>query len=429
MLNTKEHSDHISIFFAGFISAIAYSYLSLHSQKYGQTDLADLYLTSSIVILASMTAWSYCHYKNISISFKTVFLWAIVFRVIGMTGFPVLEDDFFRYLWDGYQLVENGSPYTHPPITFFTDEQVPDRFVTILDGINYPHINTVYAPVTQWIFALSYLIAPGEVWPLQIILSLLDLLLIITLSRIAEAKYILLYAWNPLIIKEVAFTAHPDIIGVFFIMLGVILSKKHIYLTAFCCALAAGSKVFAIIIIPLLLGFNWRAWALFLASITVIYMPFIKDILQINQGLFAMADSWLFNAPIYLTLGSIIPTNIIKVLLLTFFTAVWAAYVVFYYSSSFKTGNLRGDILFGLFFLSISVMNPWYLIWLLPFAVLYPTYWAWTSSVAILLSYVIGLNIGTSEISSYDQPLWAVSLEFLIIGCALCIDIKKKLTA
>lgn len=408
---------------SGLISAIAYGYLALSSQSYGEAGLFDLYLTSCIVCIASITGWTYCYFKNIPITLGVVFFWAVLFRFIGIMGFPILEDDFFRYLWDGYQFVVNGSPYANPPLYYFASNNIPESFEVILDGINYPHINSVYGPLNQWLFALSYLISPGEIWPLQLILSLFDLLLIYILSRVAEVKYILLYAWNPLVIKEIAFTAHPDILGIFFMMAAVILFRKHIYLTAICCALAVCSKIFAIIIIPLLIGFHWRAWGLFLVSIIVICIPFINDFVRMNDGLTTMAELWLFNAPIYYLLLNFTSINLAKITLLLFFASCWVSYAAYYLTSNTTGRSLRGDILFGLFLLSIPVLNPWYLIWLLAFAVIYPTLSAWVSSIAILLAYVIGLNLDTNQLNSYEQPLWAIVTSFCIIAVAILVDI------
>lgn len=418
---TTQHRYVNVISFAGFISAIAYCYLAVQSQAYGKADLFDLYLTSCVVCI--IIAWIYCNFKNKPISLTVIFFWAVLFRIIGIMGFPVLEDDFFRYLWDGYQFVTTGSPYTHPPIYYFANNNIHDSFEVILDGINYPHINTVYGPLNQWLFALAYLISPGEIWPLQLILSLFDLLLIYILSRVAEAKYILLYAWNPLTIKEIAFTAHPDIMGIFFIMAAVILFRKYIYLTAICCALAVSSKIFAIIIVPLLLSFHWRAWGLFLFSIALTCLPFINDFGRMAEGLTSMAELWLFNAPIYYLLLNFISTNTAKILMLLLFTGCWIIYATYYLNSASRVRIPRGDILFGIFLLCIPVLNPWYLLWLLPFAVIYPTFSAWVSSIAILLAYVIGLNLATTELSPYGQPLWAIITQFCIITVAVTIDI------
>ena len=76
------------------------------------------------------------------------------------------------------------------------------------------------------------------------------------------------------------------------------------------------------------------------------------------------------------------------------------------------------------------MINPWYLIWLLPFAAIYPSAWAWTASLAALLSYVSGINLFTDpDMQAYEQPLWARLLEFALIGAALLFDLRRRAAA
>ena len=118
----------------------------------------------SMVFVPYHRATAPCHW--------TVIFFAIVFRVLGVLAFPVLEDDIFRYLWDGRMSIELGSPYGLIPSDYFDHAGISARFEEILGLINYPNIATVYGPTNQWVFALSYLVAPGESWPLQSIYAL-----------------------------------------------------------------------------------------------------------------------------------------------------------------------------------------------------------------------------------------------------------------
>ncbi len=79
----------------------------------------------------------------------------------------------------------------------------------------------------------------------------------------------------------------------------------------------------------------------------------------------------------------------------------------------------RGDWVYGVLLAASPVINPWYLLWLLPFAAIFPSVWAWTASMAVLISYVTGLNVNDYELQPYQQPLWARLLEFGLIGLAL----------
>ena len=72
------------------------------------------------------------------------------------------------------------------------------------------------------------------------------------------------------------------------------------------------------------------------------------------------------------------------------------------------------------------VINPWYLLWLLPFAAIVPSAFAWTASVAVFLGYVTGLNLNDGDLHPYQQPAWVRPLEFGLILLALAYDLFRR---
>ena len=184
---------------------------------------------------------------------------------------PLFEDDYFRYLWDGFQFAQTGTPYGAAPAAFFADAQIPQVFQRILDHINYPDVPTIYGPVTELLFLLAYLLEPGSLIPLQALLIGVDILLIRLLLTVAQPTHVLLYAWCPLVIKEIAFTAHPDGLGVSLAIAAVVLSsRRHTVGAAICIALAVGAKVFALLLVPFVLArAGPRAWLAFVGACAV----------------------------------------------------------------------------------------------------------------------------------------------------------------
>lgn len=57
---------------------------------------------------------------------------------------------------------------------------------------------------------------------------------------------------------------------------------------------------------------------------------------------------------------------------------------------------------------------------------MFPSLWAWTASVAVLLGYVTGLNMQDYQMHPYAQPLWARWLEFGLIAAALGCDLVRR---
>jgi len=77
--------------------------------------------------------------------------------------------------------------------------------------------------------------------------------------------------------------------------------------------------------------------------------------------------------------------------------------------------GFRGDWLYFLFLLSLPVANPWYLTWVLPFAVLYRSAWAWIASIAMLLSYYYGVYIGIPGTGYQQLPVAVIFIEYGLI--------------
>ena len=424
--------SHRWLVLTGLICTAAYLYLAFRSSAYAEAQLFDLWSVSLLCALLTFALWGHYRQQQKQIPVTLLIGFAVLFRLVGITAFPVLEDDFYRYLWDGYQWFEKGSPYASAPAEAFASTNLSPTFEQILDNINHPEIATIYGPVCQWIFGLSYWIAPAKVWPLQLMFAIADLALICLLLRFTSSNNVLLYAWSPLIIKEFAFTAHPDVVGVFFLIAALLaVQKRYIYRAATLLALSAGIKVFALIAMPFILRLHWRSWLVFALTAAALALPFGLQAAWFPEGLAAMSKDWLFNAPIYLTLQPFASTAAIKLILLGAYTGLWLGYLIYFIrqqniSTIHTTSVFRGDWLYGLFFLITPVLNPWYLVWLLPFAVIYPSRWAWVASVAVLLAYASGLNLSNSELALYQQPWQLLLLEFSLITAAVMADFIFK---
>lgn len=416
--------EQIALVFVGICSALAYGYLAFSTRDFDQPDLASFLVPTAGCALLTIAVAVMYERKQLQVSIPILLAFAVLFRLIALFGLPIFEDDFFRYLWDGRMLVETGNPYGIAPAEFFGTELLDEKFEDILGQINYPHVATIYGPVCQWIFGLAYLIAPGSVWPLQLIFGLADIAIVCMLLRLAKPNWVLLYAWSPLMIKEFAFTAHPDVMGIAMALGALLLLKRDKWFeAAVLLALAAATKVFALVLVPFLLGLRFRAWLVFALTAVLVALPF--GILEAwrPEGLVVMAETWLFNAPLYFFFWQWLSVDLIKLALVGLFAILWFAYWI---KSDFGSNlHFRGDWIFGLFFLCIPAFNAWYMVWLLPFAVIYPSATAWAASVSLLLAYGIGLNLPGSGLEPYQQPVAFLVIEFLIIALAFTWDIWR----
>lgn len=361
------------------------------------------------------------------LSLERLIIWAVLFRICGLFGVPLFEDDWFRYLWDGYRFAQTGTPYGWAPADSFSDPGVPIVFQRILDQVNYPDLPTIYGPVSQYTFLLSYFLKAGSLVPLQLIYIGFDLLLIRLLLSAAPAGYVLLYAWCPLVIKEIAFTAHPDGMGACLLITAVLLRQSNRFDgAAACLALAVGAKMLALLLAPFILArTGLRAWLTFGAVLVLLYLPFLLQGSSDAASLAVFARAWEFNAALYAVLTQWLSDADAKLLLGAVLLALGSAYWLRYRRET-PGGIPRGDWVYGLFLLAAPVINPWYVLWLLPFAVIYPSFWAWTASWALFLSYITGLNLGDFDLEPYGHPVWVRPLEFGLIMAALCVDMWRR---
>ncbi len=199
-------------------------------------------------------------------------LWRILVVFIGarlIVGIapPMLETDFYRYMWDGAVTVAGVNPYLHTPndaklAAHEESDPLGDlarRAEGTLQRVNHPHLTTIYPPVAQAAFAAAHLIDPFEVAGLRAVFLLADLCALLLLLKLLGVlglpkAQIVWYAWNPLLLREVYSSVHMDILLLPLIALALlaVASKRHT-LGAACCVAASAVKVWPILLAPVLL--------------------------------------------------------------------------------------------------------------------------------------------------------------------------------
>ncbi len=363
-----------------------------------------------------------------------VVAWAVALRGLGLLADPVLEDDFYRYLWDGRSFVTTGTPYGSAPMDHFADPTIPLAFQAVLDRINNPDLPTIYGPVSQIVFALGHLVAPLALWPLKLVLLAADGAAMAMLLRLGGPRALLVFAWCPLAIHESAFNAHPDAIGVAF-ALGAFVAlgrqgRRGAVASGACIALAVASKALALVLLPLLLG---RAGprrgpalaAAFAVVLALLYAPFFVGAGAADLPvLFVFGREWEFNSTLFAVVAHAAGPHVARgVAVLAVAIAMGA--VLVHEARASRRGDLpalaRGDWLLGVLFLVSPVVNPWYLLWLLPFVALRPTRWGLAALSVVSLSYVHGLFV--AGLPAYHHPVWVRPVELVVVATALCLDL------
>ena len=328
-------------------------------------------------------------------------LWGvgIVARLALFPLAPELSDDIYRYLWDGHVLMEGVNPYAHPP----GDEALAAIRTEWHGQINHPHIPTIYPPLAQMLFGLVN-IAGGTILAAKLVWLCFDLGCALLLQGIAArtgrnpARVLVWYLWSPLLIVETAWSAHFDVVGLFFVtaLIWVAMGKqddgragssagalpdpdpssmgrslrvwKRPAALGSVLGLAALVKFApAAVLPPLARRHGLRAVVAFAAVCAVLYLPFAgAGVSALTEGLRTYARHWsanegAFSLILHLAGDPVRARAAVAVLVLAV-----AGY------TAWRRFSVERALLWimGAGLLLSPTVHPWYVLWLLPMAAL-----------------------------------------------------------
>lgn len=378
----------------------------------------------------------------------------LVARLILLPGPPILEDDHFRYLWDGAVTAAAADPYAHPPARLvvapdvarllaavgLTPRPPPRGFARLArDGretllrINNPHITTIYPPLVQAAFALGHRLSPWSVvgWKLVGLAAEATTLvfLLLALRRLDRpVAWAALYWWNPLVLKEFANTAHMDVLLMPFLAaaLWLLVSGRARTMTL-AIAGAAAIKFWPLALLPVLwrrqsAAILWSGLAgLIVLALTLPQLLALGD----NAGLARYAADWQRNALAFPLLALALGAAGLD-------AAVWARAAV--------TTAVIGAIVImrrrdpaapvdrltaaGHVVLLICLLSPtgypWYALWLAPFAAL-RAHPAWLLLIAAAPCYYLRFHLearGLDGAWTWLPPLLCAAPAWIALAAA-----------
>ena len=316
----------VGVVSATVYAAIAVSGQSLHEEGSGGHSL--------LVILGLFGICFACYLAAVIIAVRSkpdrtllaiIVIGALVFRALLLFSDPIEEIDLYRYLWDGAASTNGVNPFRYAPQQVLAAEpsdELPDDLATlvalrdrspalaeILARVHFGELPTIYPPVGQVVFALAAAMTPdtADVRTRMTIMKawlvgfdLLTMIVVIKLLRLfgRPTTAVVIYAWCPLVIKEIANSGHLDSLAVFLTTLSCYLAAKALFPPApvatrvtRCCGLpgaalflglAVGAKLYPVVLAPLvLLTAAWRcrwrdaviASLIFLATTALVLWP------------------------------------------------------------------------------------------------------------------------------------------------------------
>jgi alpha-1,6-mannosyltransferase len=187
-------------------------------------------------------------------------------------------EDYCRYMWDGAVTAHWISPYKHAPQDVAAGrvgdpalQRLAETGRETLEGVNHPHLRTIYPPVAQSAFALAYWITPFDLTGWRLVMFAFDgiaAVAVVGLLRKAALPLSLtfVYLWNPLLVTESYGGCHVDLLAGAMVAVFVwsLVAKRPLAAGA-SLVLAVGAKLWPMLLLPFLLGAfrgRWRSLAL-----------------------------------------------------------------------------------------------------------------------------------------------------------------------
>lgn len=312
---------------------------------------------------------------------------ALLWRLALVPGPPLLSDDVYRYVWEGRVQAHGGNPYA------WSDRPEAERWTALRDevwqGVNHKSYTALYPPLWQLaargVVALHDSVAAMKLFLVACELACWGLLARLLRRRGQPPERLLLWAWNPAALVEVAGSGHNEPFGLLFVTLALLALDLPRRAGA-AAALVAGTLAK---VVPALLAVAWlrRLRVRDLALCGLAGLPLYAPYLGARQGLFrtlvAYGDFWRFNqtlfAPLEAVAGRAAPAAATALLLAALGLLAWRV------ADAVRAGALA---VAAWLLLSPSVL-PWYSLWLLPFAVLGAGAWTTAFSLSAALAYLV----------------------------------------
>ncbi|HEY1403106.1 MAG TPA: glycosyltransferase family 87 protein [Pyrinomonadaceae bacterium] len=209
-----------------------------------------------------------------------VVVFAALFRLSVLFAPPFLSDDIYRYVWDGRVQAAGINPYRYVP--------ADNALHHLRDADVYPNINrrdyapTIYPPLAQMIFLLATRAGEQVVW-MKAVMVLFEAAGLYALAALLASfklprQRVLLAAWHPLAVWEIASSGHLDALVVCFVALALLARRREREsLTGAMLACAVLVKLFPLVLLPAFYRrWSWRMPLAFCVTLAAGYAPYLS---------------------------------------------------------------------------------------------------------------------------------------------------------
>lgn len=408
-----ENKSTLPIIIAGLALLALYTRLAFVPNAVKHVYLYLALFGMAFAIYVPVVLWA----RKIEMDARSIWLvigFAIAFRAVFFGVWPSISTDFNRYVWDGKVQNAGINPYKYCPAS--------PKLATLRKDfhhkINYKGWKSPYPPGAQWIFRIAYDRKPDSQVPLKVVFLLFDLATMLLILRLLTAlslprSWVIVYAWSPLIITELASSGHVDVLGIMAMTLALTLSVttgRKSQTGPAVLAWSAMLKPFAAPLIPMFVRrHGWKAVAIGALVMVAIALPYLGEWRSIMATPATMAKSTRVNCTLFSAFeyigwvigirGDVFAKIVGGLLVLAF--AIRAAL-----QDPNDDRKMLGSAmsLIGITLLVSPIMYPWYVTWIIPFLCfsLSPAWLAFSGLVAV--SYLLPF---------LHRPPWIWVVEYL----------------
>lgn len=419
----------------GLLSLALYSALMVIPFYLKETSLPAIHKVPSLVFLAIsiglLAAYFIGFRKIICLGparslLKVIVAFSVLFAIVLLMIPPVGSADVFNYIL----LARVFTEYGRNPYLVTTANFSQDLFYPYAPGM-WHNLPLQYGSVFAIISVAASFIAKDGFWLNQFIFKILlvlvhfgNILLIIRLTRLVKPALgdipAFLYAWNPLVLFEIANNAHNDIIMTFFVLLALYFyfSKKYFWVLP-AILLSVFTKYVTLLLLPLfvyliikkipkekLANFLAKTILVGILLTVILYAPFWQGIATFKSlymqtqlysfGNLSLGPMLIFGLreifSIFIPVPYPLATQIVRLTAIFVFLLLYVLFLFRFFKGQKK------DIIWSSFLvlflytvIAVISLQPWYFLWVIPLAVLsdrrLATYTVFFVTILGLLSY------------------------------------------
>ena len=353
------------------------------------------------------------------------FALALAFRIPPAVAPVDVASDMVRYLWDGRVQRLGYNPYAVRPSDPALAHTHRDQSALMPSRYD----RTPYPPTAQLFFRIVVSIHDSTL-AMKLALVFCDLMTMVVLWRwlVASGRsewLTLTYAWNPLVIIEVAHGGHIDALGAMWTVAAAFwLTRRRTQLAVLAFVLAIATKLVPVVLTPLFVGrIRKRDAVLGVLSLGALYLPFLSGS-QIPLGAVPnVVDRVRFNGPVFATLSAVSFPRLAAAIALVLSLAVasWARRRLSVDDPAAWAWPMAIAIACA------PVIYPWYVLYLTPFLFTVETIPLMVWTLSILSVYEVWRRSRNG--GRWIPPTWVMLFEFgAVVASAAVLRFRRRST-